>query len=180
MAAYLFDEVQAKTTTALSSDNNPSALGQTVTFTAHVTVVAGGSGTPTGSVTFYDGGTALGTVGLDTTAQVVLATSSLSAGSHSITASYSGNATYLGSTSTVLTQVVRANTTTALTSNSDPSNAGQMVTFSAHVTVNAPGTGNPDRKRKLLRWQHSAGARPDPARAGTWAMFIPDSSLWTH
>jgi hypothetical protein len=47
---------QANTTTAVSSSVNPSNVGQAVIFTATVTVVAPGAGTPTGSVTFQDGG----------------------------------------------------------------------------------------------------------------------------
>src|SRR5205823_5789886 len=42
------------TTTGVNSSANPSVFGQSVTFTAAVT---SGSGTPTGSVDFYDGGT---------------------------------------------------------------------------------------------------------------------------
>ena len=143
MAAYLFEVVQARTTTALSSDSNPSGLGETVTFTATVTVNAPGSGTPTGSVIFYDGSTAMGTVATDSSGHAAYATSSLTAGSHSITAGYNGNALFLGSTSTVLTQVVQASTTTTLSSSLNPSNLGQTVTFTASVTVNAQGSGTP-------------------------------------
>ena len=69
--------VQAATTTALSSDHNPSNPGQTVTFTAYVTVTPPGSGTPTGKVTFYDGSTAMGTVALDGTGHAAYATAAL-------------------------------------------------------------------------------------------------------
>jgi hypothetical protein len=107
MAAYLFDVVPpANTTTALTSSLNPSTYGQSVTFTATVTVTPPGSGTPTGTVTFYDGTTALGSVALASNGQAVYATSALTVGSHSITATYSGDTSFLGSTSPVLTQVV--------------------------------------------------------------------------
>ena len=49
---------QAATTVALTSSANPSIYGQAVTFTA--TVASSTTGTPTGSVTFFDGSTALG------------------------------------------------------------------------------------------------------------------------
>ena len=55
---------QAGTSTALSSSANPSVFGQSVTFTARVTPVAPGSGTPTGSVEFFDNGTELSEVNL--------------------------------------------------------------------------------------------------------------------
>ena len=52
---------KADTSTALVSSVNPSKFGQAVTFTATVSVVAPGAGTPTGTVTFKDGVTTLGT-----------------------------------------------------------------------------------------------------------------------
>ena len=50
---------QDGTTTSVSSSLNPSVFGQSVTFAATVTP-SSGSGTPTGTVTFYDGSTMLG------------------------------------------------------------------------------------------------------------------------
>ena len=143
MAAYVFDVMQASTTTALNSDHNPSSPGESVTFAAYVTVTLPGSGTPTGTVTFFDGTTTMGIVALDGSGHAAYATSSLTVGSHSITASYSGDKNFLGSTSDVLTQVVKANTTTALTSAPNPSSLGQPVTFTAYVTVTPPGSGTP-------------------------------------
>ena len=52
------------TTTSLVVTVNPSVYGQSISFTATVAAVAPGTGTPTGSVTFYDGSTTLGTVTL--------------------------------------------------------------------------------------------------------------------
>src|SRR6516164_2353986 len=81
---------KADTTVAVASSANPSCVGQSVGFTATVSVVAPGTGTPNGSVTFQDGATSLATVTLSSGAATFTA-SSLSAGSHSITAVYSGN-----------------------------------------------------------------------------------------
>jgi len=112
MAAYLFTVTMPGTATALNSTPNPSNLGESVTFTATVTVTPPGGGTPTGSVTFYDGTTTLGGVALPSSGQAVYATSALTLGSHSITATYSGDANFLGSTSPVLTQQVNGSTLT--------------------------------------------------------------------
>ncbi|MBZ5658723.1 MAG: choice-of-anchor D domain-containing protein, partial [Acidobacteriia bacterium] len=106
MQAYLFNVVPASTSTALSSDHNPSSPGESVTFTAYVAVTPPGSGTPTGSVTFYDGSTTMGTAALDGTGHAAYATATLTIGSHSITAGYGGDTNFLGSTSAVLTQQV--------------------------------------------------------------------------
>jgi hypothetical protein len=101
----------AATATALVSSANPSTAGQSVTFTATVTAAAGAA-TATGSVTFKDGQTILGTAGLDSAGRAVLATASLAAGPHSITASYGGDATHQPSASAALTQQVNSTPTT--------------------------------------------------------------------
>jgi hypothetical protein len=94
------------TTTALTSSLNPSQVGQSVTFTATVT---SSSGTPTGSVTFLDGATVLGTAGLSG-GVATFTTSTLTLGSHSITASYSGGGIFAPSVSPVLNQAVNTPT----------------------------------------------------------------------
>ncbi|HEY7424651.1 MAG TPA: Ig-like domain-containing protein, partial [Gemmataceae bacterium] len=87
---------------SLTSSAPLSQQGQSVTFTA---TVSGSSGTPTGSVTFYDGTTALDTVSLNASGVATYTTSSLTVGNHDITAIYSGDSTYAGSTNW-LTQTV--------------------------------------------------------------------------
>ena len=88
---------------ALTSSANPSLGGRSVTFKAKVT--APGAVTPTGTVTFTDGETTLGTISLDGNGRAFLPTSSLSVGSHTISAVYSGDATF-ASSSDSLTQTV--------------------------------------------------------------------------
>ena len=135
---------RANTSTALTNPTNPSVFGQSVTFTATVTAVAPGAGTPTGTVQFFDGVTSLGSSALNGSGVATLSTSSLSVGGHSITAVYGSDSNFNGSTSSILTQVVnRANTSTALTNPTNPSVFGQSVTFTATVTAVAPGAGTP-------------------------------------
>jgi hypothetical protein len=88
------------TTTTLSSSQNPSSAGQPVTFTAQVIGIR-----PTGTVTFFDGGTPIGTATL-ASGVASITTSSLTVGSHSITATYNGDIDNPASTSAVLVQVV--------------------------------------------------------------------------
>jgi hypothetical protein len=92
----------ATTTTTLVSSLNPSNFGQSVTFTASVTPQFGGK--VTGTVTFYDGTTALKTVSLSG-GTAKFTTSTLTSGKHSITATYSGS-TNFNSSSASLTQTV--------------------------------------------------------------------------
>lgn len=96
----------ANSVTTLSSSLNPSQVGQEVTFTATVAGELGATGVPTGTVQFFDGATLLGTSTLDANGQATFATSALEAGARNITAIYSGDADYNGSTSPVFTQNV--------------------------------------------------------------------------
>jgi len=135
---------QASTTTALTSSANPSVFGQSVTFTATLTLNSPGTGTiPAGeTVTFKDGGAAIGTGTTNASGVATFATSTLAVATHTITAVYTGDTNFATSTSTAVSQVVnQASTTTALTSSVNPSVFGQSVTFTATVTVNSPGAG---------------------------------------
>jgi hypothetical protein len=125
---------QAGSSVSLTSSANPSTFGQSVTFTATVT-----GASPTGTVTFNDGATTLGTGTVNGSGQATFTTSSLAAGSHSITATYGGDINNTPGTSPVLTQVVnQATTTTTLASSKNPSSAGEAVTFTA--TASSGGT----------------------------------------
>jgi Bacterial Ig-like domain (group 3) len=90
-------------TITLTSSINPSSTGQSVTFTA--TAAAGA----TGPVVFLDGATTLGTTGL-TSGHASFTTSSLTAGSHTITADYGGDSAYNANNSAPLTQTVNKGT----------------------------------------------------------------------
>lgn len=93
------------TTTTVTSSKNPSTVGDSVTFTAHV-VPTTGTGTPTGTVQFKVDGTALGApVTLAAGSATSTATSALTAGAHTVTAAYSGDATFALGTGTLQQQV---------------------------------------------------------------------------
>jgi Big-like domain-containing protein len=133
-------------TTTLVSSQNPSAFGQSVTFTA---TVSGTGGTPSGSVTFTDQttGQTLGTVNLANVGgaqQAAFTTSALGSGGHTIQASYGGDATFTNSAATLNQSVGKAPSTTTLTSTTNPSTFGQSVTFTATVSsaANTPPTGS--------------------------------------
>jgi len=119
---------------------NPSTASQAVTLTATVVAVAPGSGTPTGTVTFFDGGSSIGTGTLNSSGQATLTTAALAVGSHSLTAQYGGDTNFLGSTAAAVSQTVKTAgkqaTTTTLSSSLNPAPFGQPVTFTA--TISAP------------------------------------------
>ena len=117
-----------------------------MTFTATVSAAPPGSGTPSGTVTFYDGTTAIGTGMLGVGGgpnTATLKTSSLSAGTHTITASYGGNSNFTGSTMSTTQTVNPATTMTTVTSSESTLPSPGQVSFTAKVTAVAPGIGTP-------------------------------------
>jgi len=159
--------------TALVSSPNPSNVGGNVTFTATVTGVG-----PTGSVTFVADSvttlcSAVALSGGGNTPTAQCNTSSLTAGTHSIVASYSGDGSNAPSNSSALSQVV--NTVVpppALVNGSfetpvlgssfqyNPSGAGVGWTFSPSSGIQGNGSA----------W--GAAAAP----SGTQTAFIQDTS----
>src|SRR6185503_18271602 len=85
---------------------NPSSFGQFVIVTASVSAANSAAGVPTGSVTFREGATVLGTSPLDATGKAFFATSGLSVGSHTIAADFTGTTGWINSSGAV-TQVVQ-------------------------------------------------------------------------
>ena len=124
-------------TVSLVSSDNPVLVGNAVSFTA---MVSSASGTPTGSVNFLDGTTSLGSATLSGGA-AVLTTSSLTAGSHSITAVYSGDTVFATVTSAALTQTVNSSAIGIPSGGSSTATvtAGGTATYMLQVTP--PSTG---------------------------------------
>jgi hypothetical protein len=106
-AAVTVTVALAQTSTALMASTANPAVGASVTFTATVTQNPG-SGVPTGTVTFMDGATALGTGTLSGAGVATFSTVSLALGVHSVTAVYGGDANNGGSTSAAVTVTVTA------------------------------------------------------------------------
>ncbi len=133
--------------TTISSSLSSSVYGQSVTFTATVVISSPGAAAPTGTVTFKDGTTTLGTGTLSTSGGVTKAsftTAKLAVGSHTITAVYSGDANNFTSTSPALTfSVAKDVTATTITASPATGVSGQSVTFTATVTIASPGAGTP-------------------------------------
>ncbi|HVG24671.1 MAG TPA: M36 family metallopeptidase [Thermoanaerobaculia bacterium] len=90
------------TTLTLLSSLNPSNSGNPVTFTATVSAT---SGSPTGSVTFLDGATPLGSIAL-TSGVATFTTSTLTGGPHTINATYAGTATFASAANALSQSVV--------------------------------------------------------------------------
>ncbi|MCU1372265.1 MAG: hypothetical protein JWO77_3459 [Ilumatobacteraceae bacterium] len=109
---------RASTGTFLGSSPNPSAASQDVTFTATVAVVAPGAGSPSGTVTFKEGASVLGTAPVGSGGVAELTTATLHVGTHTVVASYAGDARFAASTSAPIDQRVTGtivHSTTTLT-----------------------------------------------------------------
>jgi Bacterial Ig-like domain (group 3)/Beta-propeller repeat len=128
------------TTTLLSSSPNPSTVGQTVTFTATVTVPQG-AGVASGTIAFLEGTVALGMGTLNGDGLATFSTTALAAGDHIITAAYDGDNSFAVSSSNPVDETIDAPaltaTTTALTASPTSAGLGQPVTFTAIVASSA-------------------------------------------
>jgi len=132
------------TTVTVKSSAATAVFGQSITLTATVSANAPGSGTPTGTVTFFAGNVPLGPGTLNSSGKATLTTSSLPLGSNSITASYASDGHYQSGNSAAITQTINQATTKSVVTSSDRSSVfGQNVTFTATVTVTKPGSGMP-------------------------------------
>src|SRR5262249_42670959 len=101
------------------------------------------AGVPTGTVTFLDGNTVLGTAQLNAAGQAML-TVSLGVGNHQLTAVDGGTAAFADSTSAAVAMTVSpAATAVTLAPSLNPAVTGQAVTFTATLGVLAPGAGTP-------------------------------------
>lgn len=138
--SVLINTTLGTTATALTSSPNPSNVGQAVTFTASVA----GQGfkiTPTGTVTFFDGTKNIGTSNLNAGGEATLTTSTLTLGTHNITATYNGDTNFVPSTSPVVRQLVQG--AVAQLSGTSISFGNQVVgTSSTPHAVTLTNTGN--------------------------------------
>ncbi|WP_141666220.1 Ig-like domain-containing protein, partial [Streptomyces hirsutus] len=133
----------ASSTTTVTSAPDPSAFGQSVTFSATVQPELPGGPVPTGSVEFVVDGVPTTTVPLDPSGQAQYTTSDLEVGLHGVEADYAGDAEYDPSTGADTQEVTLARTTTTLAFDPEPSYCGEAVTFIAQVSPVPPGAGAP-------------------------------------
>ncbi len=117
------------TTTTTLHSLSPSTYGQSVTFTATVAPAPGG-----GMVQFYDNGVALGSAVTVSGGSASYTTNTLSAGSHPITAGFSGTTGYAASsTASASTQQVNQ-ATLSITASAQSKTYGQTVVFGSGST----------------------------------------------
>jgi VCBS repeat-containing protein len=139
---------QAATVTTIASDTPTSVFGQPVTFTAHVTPLSPGAGTPTGMVAFRSmspDGTivvTLGTAPVDANGNAVFSMDQLVPATHTIFAVYLGDANFATSTSAQIAQVVvPADTQLTVTAANPVVVSGGSNSYTLSLMIVPPGNG---------------------------------------
>src|SRR5579871_2253052 len=170
----------------LTSSANPSNLGQAVTFTA---LVEPGPTTapPTGSVQFFNNAVSLGSVALSnlqSTPQAILTTGSLTAGTHTITAAYSGDATFLPA-STGISQTVNSLATTLSLAAAGPGGTasvtfGQSVVLTAAIGPATPPAGFNPPSGQITFEDGPLALGTTPLSSGAAALSVATLSAGTH
>jgi hypothetical protein len=168
------------TTTFLTASPASVTAGQNVTFTATVAQTSGG-GTPTGSVTFANGVTQIGTASLNPSGVATFSSPGLAVGLYTVTATYSGDSNFSPSTSPAIAVTVAASakisTLTSVVASSTQLTSGQSVTLSVKVAP-ATGTSTPTGSATIMDGQTSIGTVTLSAGAGSFSSTT--LSVGTH
>ncbi len=123
----------ATSTTVLTVTSPPAIVNSPITLIATVT-----GNSPSGTVTFKDGATTLGTSSMDVSGQTALSATFSTTGSHSLTAIYAGDTNNTASTSSAVNLAVITPSTITLSATPNPVGANQPVTLNATVTGSSP------------------------------------------
>ncbi|MFE9063269.1 beta strand repeat-containing protein [Streptomyces violaceusniger] len=133
----------ADSTTTLTVSPAAPVCGAEVTLCAQVAVVAPGTCTPTGTVTFAVDGVPFVVAALDAGGQACVTAGDIPVGTHTVTATYNGNGDVAGSTGTGTVTVGQGASTTTVTVSPAAPVCGETVTICAQVTVSPPSTCTP-------------------------------------
>ncbi len=143
------NHVQDKAVTSIqitSVSPNTAVVGEYVNVSFTVNVTSPVSGTPNGTITVTDSQSQAVCIVFITTANDVCRIIMLNAGPRTLTATFSGNTYFYGSSDTIAHMVNKADTTTTVSVTPYSSVTGQKVTVTFTVTVNEPGSGAPTRE----------------------------------
>lgn len=157
--------VKGDVNNGMSQNKASTVFGEAFNVAAGLTPLAPATAIPTGTVTFGDADVALGTANVSG-GQASMSVSSLTVGSHIVTADYSGDDAFNPKRATILHVVTKAVTTTALVATgSDPAPLGSPVTYSATISVESPGAATPTGTVQFFEGSVPLG-RPVPVSGG--------------
>ncbi|HEX4265009.1 MAG TPA: YDG domain-containing protein [Verrucomicrobiae bacterium] len=161
----------ASTQNAITSSLNPSSPGSNVTFTATLSVLPPGGGTPIGNIIFKDGSAALVTNGLSGSL-ASLSTTSLAHGSHTISAEYRGDGNFFGSTNSII-QLIDAPPVTALVTLQRYSSSGAKIRAAALLANDTDPDGD---ALTLISVNATSTLGGTVASNGDWICYQPPAS----
>ena len=168
------------TTVSLTASTNAAQYSQPITFSVTVDKTDPGVAPPTGTVTFLDGGTTIDTATL-VRGMALFTDSSLALGSHSIAAVYGGDATFSGSTSSAVVEIVSPLATiTSLSASASSSTYGKAETLTATIRGVAPGAAAPAGTVTFTDQATSATLGTATLTAGTAAITIDSLTAGGH
>jgi hypothetical protein len=162
---------------ALSASVDPSTIGQSVDFTATLTV-ANGDGPPVGTIQFSDGTKLLGSPVALSLGQAIFTTSSLAVGSHTIHASYSGDSQYPAAGLSI-GQVVNP-VATVLTLSAAPSTAGSGQTVTLTAQFGQPPTGVPGPTGQVTFSEGNSALGVSPVVSGAATLQLNTLTSGVH
>jgi autotransporter-associated beta strand protein len=168
------------TVVTVASSLNPAAYGQSVTFTGTVAAASIG-GTPTGTVTFKNGSSALGAAPLDGTGRATFTTTLPTNGTYSVTAAYGGDGvTYAPGTSTALSQVVNGviySQTNAILSVTNNRDGTFGLTFLGTPQAQYCVVASPDVSRPMSAWTPLVGSTNTASSpGGLWSFTVSNAA----
>ncbi|MFD0444212.1 Ig-like domain repeat protein [Streptomyces indonesiensis] len=131
---------QGASTTSVTVSPAAPVCGESITICAQVTVSPPSTCTPTGTVTFVISGGPTLTGTLNASGQACVTTSALTAGSHTVTATYGGSTNIASSTGTASITVGQGVSGISASISPSPSVCGEPVTICADVSVAPPST----------------------------------------
>lgn len=151
----LFGAITTGLVSAVTVSAPDPTVDQSITITANVEAGPGNAGAPSGTVTFLDGSTRLGTAPL-ANGSAALDAILADIGVHTITTQYSGDSVFLPSSKRIPLQVTGLATTTILTA---PAEAAPGSTLTLTATVSSAG-GIPTGQIVFHDGNTSSGASP--------------------
>lgn len=165
----------APSSITLATSPNPSAYGQEFMLTAQVS-----PGAATGSVTFTDDGSVLGSAPL-AGGSAALPVHLLPAGTHELRAFYGGDSNYRSSASNTVSHIVTAATSSlVLTSSANPSVSGLPVTFEATISPVLAGAPAPGGSIQFTLDGAAYGSPLPPDSLGKAAITVSSLSPGSH
>ena len=173
-AAITQTETLAQPVLQLSGPTSALDAGTSAQFVVSLTTQGV---TPTGTLTLLDGASAIGSSKISANGSFPFSTTQFSVGTHTIVASYGGDANNAAVKSTALTVVVKqASTTTSLVSSANPLTPGAALTITANVT-----TDSPSPQGSVTLYDGTLALATVPLAANGSALFQPANlSLGTH